>query len=225
MKSPGPAVKNLLLLVVDCARTEKTIADLPLASAGTRRSAVMPFLDSLRRRGTTWTQYVAVSSATTPNFATMFTGLLPRQHGVVERSGHTLNDVVTLAEILHARGWHTHAEVTGPLRPECGLARGFKTYRWREESAHLDAGCADRLRVLLRRLLEPWFLCVHLREAHIPYHVPPAFAGKRFGETAHDRALSGLDRALGIAVEDVDPETTTIVWCGDHGERLAEDYE
>jgi arylsulfatase A-like enzyme len=218
-------MKNLLLLVVDCARAEKTIVDVPLASAGTRRSATLPFLDSLRRRGTTWTHYIAVSSTTTPNFATMFTGLLPREHGIVEHSRHALNDVATLAEILRARGWHTHAEVTGPLLPECGLDRGFETYRWRDRAAYLDAGFGDELRALLARLGEPWFLCVHLWEAHMPYCVPPAFASARFGATAYDRALSALDRSLGIAVEDVDPARTAIVWCGDHGERLGEDYE
>jgi arylsulfatase A-like enzyme len=218
-------VKNLLLVVVDCARTEKTVADLPLATSLTRRSASLPFLDSLRRRGTTWTGYVAVSSTTTPNFATMFTGLLPREHGIVEHSRCALSDVTTLAEILRRRGYTTRAEVTGPLVPECGLNRGFDAYRWRDRTEYLDAGFAAELSQVLRDLPEPWLLCVHVWEAHMPYRVPRAFADARFGATAYDRALSAVDAGLATALRSVDLARTALVWCGDHGERLEADYE
>jgi arylsulfatase A-like enzyme len=217
-------VKNLLLLVVDCARTEKTVADLPLATAATRRSASMPFLDALRARGTTWTHHVAVSSTTTPNFATMFTGLLPREHGIVEHSRHALGDVATLAEILRARGWHTRAEVTGPLVREAGLGRGFDEYRWRDRSAYLDAGFAKELHDVTARLPSPWLLVAHLWEAHMPYRVPPEFRQPRFGATDYDRALSAADRHLGAALSAVDLGRTSVVWCGDHGERLDADW-
>ncbi|MFN8179963.1 MAG: sulfatase-like hydrolase/transferase [bacterium] len=218
-------MKNLLLVVVDCARTEKTVAHRPLATPFTRRSARLPFLDSLRRRGTTWTGYTAVSSTTTPNFATMFTGLLPREHGIVEHSRCALSDVTTLAEILRRRGFTTRAEVTGPLLAECGLNRGFDSYRWRDRSEYLDAGFAAELSRVLHDLPEPWFLCVHLWEAHMPYRVPAALAGARFGLGVYDRALSAADAGLAGALEDLDLSRTALVWCGDHGERLEADYE
>jgi len=217
-------VKNLLLVVVDCARAEKTVVDVPQASPGTRRSAPLPGLDALRARGTTWTHYVAISSTTTPNFATMLTGLLPHEHGIREHSRHALRDVATLAGILRERGWHTRAEVTGPLIPETGLARGFGAYRWRDRGAYLDAGFGAELRSLVASLPSPWFLLVHLWEAHMPYRVPAAFAGARHGATAYDRALAALDHHLAAALAEVDPARTSIVWCGDHGERLVEDW-
>ena len=217
-------MRNLLLVVVDCARAEKTVTDIPGAAPGTRRSALLPAWDRLRRFGTTWSHYVAVSSTTTPNFATMFTGLLPREHGVVEHSRHRLRDVTTLAEVLHGRGWHTHAEVTGPLVKEAGLDRGFDTYRWRDRTEYLDAGFGDHLRDVLRTLPAPWFLVVHLWEAHMPYRVPADFSGTRHGATDYDRALAAQDRELRALLDAVDLAQTTAVLCGDHGERLAEDW-
>lgn len=218
-------MRNLLLVVVDCARAEKTVTGIAGATPGTRRSALLPGWDRLRRLGTTWTQYTAVSSTTTPNFATMFTGLLPHEHGVVEHSRHTLRDVTTLAEILRADGRRTHAEVTGPLRPEAGLDRGFDEYVWRDRTEHLDAGFGERLRRVLRDLPPPWFLAVHLWEAHMPYHVPEAFAGTKHGATDYDRALAAQDAQLRAVLDAVDPDRTSIVLCGDHGERLDEDWQ
>jgi arylsulfatase A-like enzyme len=218
-------MKNILLIVADCARAEKTIVDVPQSSPGTRRSARLPFLESLRERGTTWSRFFAVSSTTTPNFAAMFTGLAPREHGIVEHSRHALRDVPTLAEILREHGYHTVAEVTGPLVRECGLDRGFTDYRWRDRSAYLHAGFGEYVRELLPRLDQPWFLCLHLWEAHAPYQNPPPFRGAEYGVTPYDRALSALDHQLLEVCADVHPEETTVIYCGDHGERLTADYE
>jgi arylsulfatase A-like enzyme len=217
-------VRNLLLLVVDCARTEKTLGFVPGGSAATGRSAPLPFLDDLRERGTTWTHYCSVSSTTTPNFATMFTGLTPREHGIVEHSRHALNDVTTLADVLRAHGWTTAAETTGPLVPECGLGRGFHHYRHRDRSEYLHGGFERRLGKLLAELPSPWFLCVHLWEAHAPYQNPPPFSDPHFGVGTYDRALAAVDAGLRRALGSL-PAGTTVVLCGDHGERLDVDYE
>ncbi len=217
-------MKNLLLVVIDCARTEKTLTDLPGGSAATTRSARLPFLDGLRERGTTWTQYCAVSSTTTPNFATMFTGLTPAAHGIVEHSRHALRSVPTLAEILRDRGWHTFAEVTGPLIPEAGLDRGFDRYRHRDRSQYLHTGFGREIVDLLPTLPEPWFLCLHLWEAHAPYQNHPPFDDPSAGFGPYDRALSLVDRELSRALVGVDWGDTTVALCGDHGERLEVDY-
>jgi arylsulfatase A-like enzyme len=217
-------VKNLLLIVTDCARAEKTIGGVAGGDARTARTAPLPWLDGLRARGTTWTRYCSVSSTTTPNFATMFTGLAPVEHGIVEHSRHALRDVATLAEALSAKGYHTVAEVTGPLVPECGLARGFREYRHRPRTQYLDAGFGAETARRLRALPSPWFVCLHLWEAHAPYRNPRAFATNRFGATPYDRALAAADDGLARALAELDPAGTAIVYCGDHGERLEEDY-
>lgn len=219
-------MNNILLVVVDCARAEKTVLDLPGASAGTRRSAPLPTLDGLRARGTTWTGYHTVSSTTTPNFATMWTGLLPDQHGIREHSRHgLLADVPTLAEYLRRAGYTTSAQVTGPLLAETGLDRGFDEYRHRPRTEYLHAGFQSSACRWLAQLPEPWFACLHLWEAHLPYQDGGPFADARFGITPYDRALAAVDAALAPVLASVPAGRTSLVFCGDHGERLAEDYQ
>ncbi len=218
-------MKNILLIVVDCARTEKTLLDLPGGTAGTRRSARLPFLDRLRARGTTWTGFNAVSSTTTPNFASMFTGLLPTEHGICEHSRFSLRPgLATVAGILRDQGYHTYAECTGPLITEAGLDRGFDHYRYRDRSEYLHTGFRRYLQDLLPTLRRPWFLCLHLWEAHQPYQNPPPFTAEFCGRTPHDRALSLVDAQLDELFGGWDPDRAAIVYTSDHGERLAEDY-
>jgi arylsulfatase A-like enzyme len=218
-------MKNILLIVVDCARTEKTILDLPGGDSGTRRSAILPLLDLLRGHGTTWTNLSAVSSTTTPNFASMFTGLLPLAHGIQEHSHHSLRpEVTTVAEILRQRGWSTYAECTGPLIPEAGLDRGFDHYRYRDRTEYLHTGLTQHLAELFPTLREPWFLCLHLWEAHMPYQNPAPFDDASFGHTPYDRSLTAVDHQLAHLLARWDMNRTTLVYCSDHGERLVEDY-
>ncbi len=218
-------MKNILMIVVDCARGEKTIMDLPKSTPGTRRSARLPFVEYLRSHGTTWTNLHSVSSTTSPNFASMFTGLLPVQHGIKEHSRYSLLDnVETAAEILSRHGYHTYAEVSGPLIPETGLNRGFMHYRTRERQEYVHQGFLQYLGDFFPRLKEPWFLVLHFWEAHQPYQNPEPFNSPEFGQTAYDRALSFLDHYLHIMFRDVDFRHTSVLYMGDHGERLPEDY-
>lgn len=218
--------KNILFIVVDCARAEKTIVDLPGATPFTRRSAVLPFVEYLRGEGTTFTNYVSLSSTTTPNFASMFSGLLPVQHGIQEHSRYSLlPDVTTLAEILHSQGYHTYAEVTGPLIPEAGLDRGFEHYRYRPRTEYLHTGFAPYLEGFMKRLVEPWFLCLHLWEAHEPYQEIPPLNTPAYGATSHDRSLSLVDHILDGVFKPLDLSKTTCVYTADHGERLRGDYD
>lgn len=218
-------MKNVLMIIVDCARTEKTLLDFPLGSPGTQRSAQLPFLDSLREKGTTWTNLNAISSTTTPNFASMFTGLLPSEHGIIEHSRHCLKPgLSTLADILRENGYHTYAEMAGPLIPEAGLDRGFDHYTCRPRTAYLHMGFYEYLARFISTLSSPWFFCLHLWEAHEPYQNPPPFNQRQYGFTPHDQALSLVDSYLTKLFNEVNLENAVIIYTSDHGERLVEDY-
>ena len=219
-------MKNILLIVVDCARAETTTAKIDQASALTERSARLPFLERLQQAGTTWPRTLAVSSTTTPNFASLFTGLNPVHHGIRGHSNTVLReDLSTTAELLRQAGYHTAAEMTGPLIPEAGLDRGFQSYRYRPREEYLHAGF---LRVLGERMValpEPWLLCLHLWEAHKPYQNQAPYDGEEFGRTEYDRALSLVDHQLFELYSALDLERTAVIYTGDHGERLPGDYE
>lgn len=219
-------MKNILLLIIDCARSEKTIIDYNLYTEKTCRSAKLPFLDSLRARGTTWTHFNSISSTTTPNIASMFSGLLPVDHGIIEHSRYYLHhNVNTLAQVLRKGGYNTYAEVSGPLIKETGLDSGFTHYRCRERSDYLHNGFHQYLEHFLPSLIEPWFLCLHFWETHAPYQAITPFDTQEYGATDYDRALSLVDSYLGELFGDIDTSRTTIVYTSDHGERLECDYD
>ncbi len=203
---------NVLFLLVDCMRAD--------ALGG--RGVPTPHLDALVARGGRFTQMIASASSTTPCVATMLTGLYSPRHGVRSIGAHRLHpDVTTLGSRLGAAGWHTIAEVTGPLGTENGLDRGFAEYHLRPASLYLsdDWGRDLVARVAGGGLPSPWFLFLHLWELHAPRKILPGFRGRRFGTTRYDRALASLDATL-TALLDALPADTIVLLHGDHGERL-----
>ena len=161
---------NVLFLLVDCMRAD--------ALGG--RGVPTPTLDALVARGVSFTQAIASASSTTPCVATMSTGLYSPRHGVRSIGAHRLHpDVATLASRLAAAGYHTVAEVTGPLGRESGLDRGFAEYSTRVASVYLSDDWGRELIARLgeKRVPEPWFLFLHLWELHSPRKSCRRFAG------------------------------------------------
>ncbi len=203
---------NVLVLLVDCMR----------ADAVGGRGVATPTLDAFVARGVHITQAIASASSTTPCVATMLTGLYSPRHGVRAIGGRPLRrEVATVPGILAAAGYHTIAEVTGPLLPENGLDRGFAEYHCRPATEYLSdpwgAGLLRRLRA--RALREPWFLFLHLWELHSPRKVLSPFKDRRYGRNRYDRALASLDATLAPLLDALPPDTIVVVH-GDHGERL-----
>ncbi len=208
---PAP---NVVFLLVDCMRAD--------ALGG--RGVPTPHLDALVARGTRFTQAIACASSTTPCVATMLTGTYSPRHGVRAIGGQRLQpDLATLPGLLAQAGYHTVAEVTGPLVPEAGLDRGFAEYHCRRASEYLSDDWGERLiaRLAGGGLRRPWFLFLHLWELHSPRKVLPPFRTRRHGRNRYDRALASLDTTLEPLLRAL-PADTVIVLHGDHGERLIE---
>lgn len=203
---------NVLFLLVDCMRAD--------ALGG--RGVLTPQLDALVARGVRFTQAIASASSTTPCVATMLTGTYSPRHGVRAIGGHRLDpQAVTLPAVLADAGYHTVAEVTGPLLPESGLDRGFAEYHLRSAREYLSDGWGEALTARLRAggLRTPWFLFLHLWELHTPRKVLAPYRGRRWGRNRYDRALASLDATLAPLLAALPPETIVLLH-GDHGERL-----
>jgi len=129
--------------------------------------------------------------------------------------------VPSLVEHLRAHGYHTYAEVSGPLFPETALDRGFDSYQFREAAAYLSSswGMEFRQRLHDGAFKPPWFLFLHLWELHHHRHILPAFRTKTAGRNRYERALSSLDAELATLMEAL-PGDTIVVLHGDHGERV-----
>ena len=203
---------DVLFLLIDCMRAD--------ALGG--RGVPTPTLDALTARGVRFTQAIASASSTTPCVASMSTGLYSPRHGVRSIGAHRLHpDVATLASCLAADGYHTVAEVTGPLGRESGLDRGFVEYTVRPASVYLSDEWGQTLiaRLRERRVSEPWFLFLHLWELHSPRKVLAPYRRRRFGRTRYDRALASLDATLAPLLAAL-PSDTVVLLHGDHGERV-----
>ena len=218
MKTEDTARRNVLLLMVDALRADR--------SWGEQRSCRTPVLDDLRSRSTTFRNAFSVASTTPVCTASILTGTYPFVHGIRSMPGRPLRpDLGTLAEAFKAGGYHTWAEVTGPLEPVTRLDRGFDDYRLRDHTEWLDTSFGDRL---LARLREdgpvPWFGFLHLWELHTPRRVMPDYDRPEYGRTSYDRAVSSLDPHLG-RILDALGDDTVVVLTGDHGEYVSESGE
>lgn len=202
---------NILFVLVDCLRADHL-----------GRRARAPHLTRLRRTGLDCTQMIAAATTTTPCVASLMTGTYSPRHGVRSLRGYRLRpDRPTLAEHLRDAGYHTHAEVTGPLLPAVGLDRGFLSYEYRNHDAYLDTAWGDTLHRHLTAggLPRPWFAFVHLWELHQPRRIRLGFDSRRYGRSAYARAVASLDALLAPLLAALGEETLVVIH-GDHGEQL-----
>src|SRR5512145_259038 len=118
-----PEDLNVIVLTLDTTRWDRI-------GAYGDRTASTPNLDRLAGEGTLFEQAIAAVPLTLPSHSTMFTGLLPPQHGVRDNGGYVLDPKhVTLASILKNNGWQTGAFVGAfVLDGKWGLDQGFDTY-------------------------------------------------------------------------------------------------
>lgn len=208
---------NVLLIVVDCLRADRTFDP--------DRSAQTPNLNALAKRGTLFSHLITANSMTIPCMTTMFSGMYPNKHGVRAMVGARVADQVPLlAEIMRDNGYNTYAEATGPLSTFYRLNRGFDHYEFRDGvKSSLLGGWGDELiaRFHNQEFAGPWFVYLHLWGVHRPRQILPQYNTPNYGKTEYDRAISSYDARLGELFDALDDQTIVVV-TGDHGEKIPE---
>jgi arylsulfatase len=158
---------------------------------GIQKTSFMPTFDRLAEASVRFTEAVSTATYTTSAHASVFTGLEPPQHGVRAFFKTALRrDVPTLAEMLHASGYHCLMatdvpELFGPL----GLTRGFD-----------EVFSADDTRLLkaLDRAPRPTFAFLHLFDVHDPYRWTEAPEWQTPRE--YEAGLSDIARCFDVPV-------------------------
>jgi arylsulfatase A-like enzyme len=225
-----PEKKNILMVILDCLRADH------FDGSGQR-----PYFARLRGSGCYFSRAFTPIATTTPSVATMLTGLYPHEHGIVSLSGYKLHEAcVSLPELLAGAGYDTLAFVTGPLLPETGLARGFKTYRYRPEKDYFEKGVRREVTRAINGARRPWFAMLHLWELHGPIYERPSLLRRlrrKFGPkprqippggadvayaARYERCLPVLEDILTNLLRDI-RDIDLLIVLGDHGERLAEE--
>jgi arylsulfatase A-like enzyme len=180
--SHGPtrasAEYSVVLITIDTLRADR------LAAWGGADS-LMPRLDALARDGVSFTNAITPSPWTLPAVASIFTGLLPRNHGA-GRSLHAFDplncsplpdQVWTLTQALHQQGYVTQAFVTNPyLSMRYGAGNGFD--RFENVTMESEAFLALERTLVFRLLTAVW----------------PSVVIGDIGETVTRRALPWLER-------------------------------
>jgi len=227
---------NILLITVDTLR--------PDALGWVSGRNATPTIDALAAEGAAFPSAVSPVPVTMPAHASIFTGLLPRHHGVRDNSQTLAEGIPTLGESLKELGYATGAVISGfPLDHRFGLNRGFDHYDdalppsasfARERKAPQATSAALKW---LSEAPEPWFLWVHYYDPHDPYAAPgsPRLQSEDVQEirAAYDAEVRYTDLSIGKLLEGArgkeskDPGARALltVFTADHGESLGEHGE
>ena len=238
---------NLLVVTLDTTRADH------LGCYG-YAPPTSPNLDRLAREGVLVERALVTVPMTLPSHTSLFTGRLPSQHGVRENGlFRVAPDQQLLAEVLRDAGWRTGAFVSGfSLVASCGLDQGFEVYD--DKFTTVASGGVAQLERRADRTVaaaiawldslnvasgvpggsggsggnsQPWFLWLHLFDAHAPYEPPPPFAG-RFAQP-YDGEIAFADAELGRLCDHLATrgqlDGTLVVVTADHGEGLGDHGE
>ncbi len=190
---PGPAPPDIVLIVWDTCRADRvTVNGYPRPTT--------PRLADLAARGVTFRNCFTPSPWTPPAHASLFTGLLPRRHGLREGVGDRVSaGIPLLAQTLSDAGYETEAVVANPfLSWFAGLLEGFDQAVgcWNEDNTH---GTATEVRNAVEGWIrgktgarsadrKPYFLFVNLMDCHLPYRFEEGIVAEVRGDGAVNAA-------------------------------------
>lgn len=202
-----------------------------------------PNIDALRSDAVLFRRAFSQCPLTLPSHVSLFTGLLPYEHGVQDNLGYAFDGAkhASLPSLLRGAGYATGAAVSAfVLRGKTGLGPLFDFY---EDAipAPVDSDAASQVRragpQTARLALawldtvasRPFFLFLHLYEPHSPYEPPEPFKSRY--ASAYDGSIAAADAVVGDVVSHLKRrglyDRSLVVLLSDHGEGLGdhgEDY-
>jgi len=235
-----PNAPNVVFVLVDTLR-----ADALAAYGGDEHW--MPNVNALAKRSLVFRDVVANASWTRASCGSMFTGLLPEEHGAVRFHDRLDERWETLPELLAAAGYQTAAFVANWVQvgEATGFAQGFDEFHELLGDTHLEgrakyaraesvneatlAWLAGEARSAAAAEGRPAFLYLHYLDPHSPYLSGPE-EGLRGGLREQKRGLYRqelryFDRCFADLLAGIDRHlgpNTAIVFTSDHGEEFWE---
>jgi len=238
MAGPVPSPPNVILITLDTTRADR------MGFLGSKRG-LTPNLDALAHQSVVFTHAYSQVPLTTASHATILTGTYPQFHQVNDFGVPLAADLPYAPDIFHAKGYHTAAFVGSlVLDPETrsapGFERGFDTY---DAGFHRRRIGEDRYQAIERRggevigrtldwltthHEEPFFIWVHLYDAHDPYDPPEPYK-TRYASAPYDGEIAYVDAAVGKFLSWLRLrglyDGALIAVMADHGEALGEHGE
>jgi arylsulfatase A-like enzyme len=146
---------------------------------------VSPRIDAFATGATVFERAYAQSGWTRSAVASLFTGLPPQAHGVLDRWDGLGSDMPVLAELLRGAGYETLGVSTNTnVSAAFGFGRGFDTFVSLPPEPAGNAASALEVNRRLWRWLDAgagrsrFFAYLHTSEPHDPYRAPSPFRGR-----------------------------------------------
>jgi len=225
---------SILLVTLDTTRADR------MGFLGSTRG-LTPELDAFARSSIVFTRAYSQAPITTVSHATILTGTYPPFHRVDDFGAPLSSDVPYLPDLLRHAGYRTAAFVGSlVLDPRAGTAPGFdRGFDLYDAGFHLRRPGENRYQSIERRGDDvvgraaawiasaggdrPWFVWVHLFDAHDPYD-PPADLKQRFRSAPYDGEIASVDRLAARMVRTAGADAIVAV-AADHGESLGDHGE
>lgn len=202
-----------------------------------------PNIDTWARQGTVFTGIESQIPLTLPSHTSLFTSTYPFQNRIEENAERVPAGAVTLASVLHGRGYKTAAFVGSVLLDRrLGLDQGFDFY---DSPFNPPNGTAEnpygvRVRrdgALVIRAARQWldaqrgqsvFAFLHFFDLHAPYSAGGS-AGPLPSEAGYDAEVQYIDQLLGRFQQALAQsgwwDRSLVILLADHGESLGEHGE
>ncbi len=160
-------VKNVIIIAIDTLRANH------LGFMGYPRET-SPFLDEFAARSIIFDNIYTPKALTLPSFASLFTGLHPKNTQIYKNMWPLSEDLHLLVEDFQAEGFITiFLSASGILHSRYRMDQGFDTYidadPHPEEAWHI----IEKIHEQTENILEPFFLVAHFWEPHSPYDPDP----------------------------------------------------
>jgi len=234
----SPARPNIILITLDTTRADR------MGFLGSQRG-LTPGLDVLASQSVVFSRAYAHVPLTTPSHAAILTGTYPQFNHLSDLGMPLAKDLPYLPELLHQHGYRTAAFVGAMILDPKGLAasgfeRGFDVYdagfhkrapeedRYHSVERRAGAVVDHALAWLKSRPAGPFFVWVHVYDAHDPYDPPEPYK-TRFKSEPYDGEIAYTDSAMGRLFAELRTrglyENTFIAVMADHGEAFGEHGE
>jgi choline-sulfatase len=233
-----PNKPDVILITLDTVRADR------MGFLGSKRG-LTPHLDALASQSVVFERAYSQAPITPVSHATILSGTFPQYHGIRNFGDRLPPSVPFLPDILHAQGYRTGAFVGSIiLDPKNGFAsgfeRGFEVYNAgfhrQKTGERREASMQRRGEVTLGFALEwldqqkggPFFLWLHLWDAHDPYNPPEPFRS-RFPNAPYNGGIAYVDDVVGKLLDHLRSrglyDNALIVVAADHGESLGDHGE
>ena len=190
---------NIVVYLIDALRADR------IGCYGYDRGTT-PHIDEFSSSAVLFSGAQAQTSWTRPAVASIFTGLLPQQHGTTDKKDVLPKSATTIAELLTDAGYESAAVISnGNVDLVYGFSQGFSYYKYLEEveigenvvrSDDVNQAVFSWLDEF--RATEPFFLYVHTVDPHLPY-APPRSTREAFAPGVDDPSIGSVEAVNKVA--------------------------